>query len=146
MLLDYSAVFPHLAKTGGYVRTSIKTDNYNCIAWAAGKDTEWWEPDPYGVLAWPAGAPREYTLAAYLAAFKTVGFKKCANPDAEDGFEKIAIFLKGGVPQHAARLLPSGKWTSKMGPDDDISHALDGLNGSIYGDHSVYMRRPIKKA
>lgn len=146
MLTNFAAIFPNLNPSGGYKRTSPSAKEYNCIAWAAGIDSEWWEPDPFGLWAWPPKAPREYSVQAYIAAYQTLGFRRCPSAIPEVGFEKIAIFTKGGVPQHAARLLGTGEWTSKMGQDQDISHALDGLNGSVYGDHSVYMKRRITTA
>jgi hypothetical protein len=63
----------------------------------------------------------------------------------EIGIEKIALYLKNGAPSHAARQLPDGKWSSKLGEADDITHTLDGLNGDRYGAHSKYMQRPRTK-
>jgi hypothetical protein len=56
---------------------------------------------------------REETLAAFQAAFATVGFVVCQDESAEPGFEKIAIFGDADGPQHVARQLPTGRWTSK---------------------------------
>jgi hypothetical protein len=58
------------------------------------------------------------------------------------GFEKIAIYVLDEKPQHAARQLPNGKWTSKLGQYEDIEHnALEGLEGSIYGYVACVMKR-----
>jgi hypothetical protein len=37
-----------------------------------------------------------------------------------------------GTPTHAARQLPDGTWTSKLGISEDIQHALDDLAGAVY--------------
>ena len=58
------------------------------------------------------------------------------------GSKKIAIYQSGGLPTHAARQLPDGQWTSKLGRNIDISHTLPGLEGPEYGQVAVFMRRP----
>src|SRR5258707_504293 len=59
--------------------------------------------------------------------FTAVGYTVCDNDLLEPGYEKIALFALGGVPKHAARQLPTGQWTSKLGPMEDIEHALNDL-------------------
>lgn len=54
--------FPQLGK---YDETSPVTGTYNCIAYAAGDDTVWWQPLPPNVYYWPRGIPKSYGLAAY---------------------------------------------------------------------------------
>ena len=48
------------------------------------------------------------------------------NSAPEEGFERIALFAKHKLGKleatHAARLLPNGCWTSKLGPCEDIEH------------------------
>jgi hypothetical protein len=51
-----------------------------------------------------------------------VGFAVCADGALEDGIEKIGIYADGPEYMHAARHLETGKWTSKMGPDERIEH------------------------
>jgi hypothetical protein len=64
----------------------------------------------------------------------------------EAGFEKVALFADAQqTPKHAARQLQSGSWTSKLGPEEDISHSIYGLEGSKYGDAVVYMKRPLPR-
>jgi hypothetical protein len=50
------------------------------------------------------------------------------------------------VPKHAARQLPSGRWTSKLGPMEDIEHALHDLTGMAYGSVVLVMKRPVLPA
>lgn len=144
------AKFPNLTQAG-YEVTSPQTPDYNCIAWAAGDDSAWWEPVPAGDDAskvmggyyWPRGVPLEPTLASYERAFKRQGYRVCDSRDLEDDWEKIAIFVDGqGRPTHAARQLESGDWASKLGALEDIEHkALDGVSGPSYGDVGLVMRR-----
>lgn len=48
-----------------------------------------------------------------------------------------------GIPQHAARLQPNGKWTSKLGELQDIEHRLRDLEGEVYGSVVLVMKRPV---
>ncbi|MEO8455261.1 MAG: hypothetical protein ABI454_08875 [Sphingomicrobium sp.] len=81
-------------------------------------------------------------MNAYIAAFASRGYKRCKDGSLEEGVEKIAIYSLHGVPEHAARQLESGIWTSKLGDLDDISHTLEALEKVHYGDVAVFMARP----
>jgi hypothetical protein len=126
--------------------TSLEDKNYNCIAWAAEEDDRWWWPtaDYY----WPVGVDREETVDAFVKAFEAIGYERCVDGTLEAGFQKVAIYASSrGVPTHAARQLPSGDWTSKMGSDCDIEHSTvesvrDWPNGRSYGSVAVHMRKP----
>jgi hypothetical protein len=133
--------FPNLPATG-YAVTSPPTSDYNCIAWAAGVTDDWWWPDPMGVSFWPPGARREETVAAFVEAFQTLGYVACPDDRLEAGFEKVALYARGGAPKHAARQLPNGKWTSKLGELEDVEHTLDGIAGAWYGSVVQVMKRP----
>lgn len=78
-----------------------------------------------------------------IDAYRIVGFEECESPDLEDGYEKVAIFADATHdPRHAARQLPNGKWTSKLGDHVDIEHAaVQAVGGEFYGEPVVYMRR-----
>ena len=136
------SAFPNL-ETEGYQETSPASGKYNCIAWAAGVTSEWWWPDPNGAYPWPAGVPRAVTIDAFLQAFATQGFQSCETSDLETGFEKIAIFSLQGKPTHAARQLPDGLWSSKLGKYLDITHGLQGLEGPVYGKATHFMKRAV---
>src|SRR5439155_19099867 len=94
---------------------------------------EWWWPDSMGVSPWPASARREETVAAFVEAFQSLGYLPCIDDSVEPGFEKVALYALAGLPKHAARQLPNGRWTSKLGALEDIEHTLDGLVGAWYG-------------
>jgi hypothetical protein len=130
--------FPGLAQSAFEI-TSQPTRDYNCIAWAAGDSDRFWWPGAF----WPAAVGRKVTRANFIRAFEGIGYKVCATPDPEEGYEKVALYEDRGVPTHAARLLPNGSWTSKLGHAHDISHSLEGLNGSQYGAPVIFMRRPV---
>jgi len=139
--------FPNL-DDDNYIHTSQPTPDYNCIAWAATVNDKWWQPDPYYAYYWPEGVPREYTLAAYEAAYQTVGFEVCENGTYESGYEKIVIYVdSSNVPQHAARLLNETHWTSKLGVSEDISHTTpEVLEGQTYGTPKVFMKRELQRS
>ena len=138
-------LFPLLTATG-YQITSSVDPNYNCVGWAAGQTSPWWWPDPGGFDFWPPEVARTESLAAFVQAFGTLGYEICQDSTLERGWEKVAIYALEGTPLHAARQLPNGKWTSKLGPDEDIEHELDGLAGTTYGAVAQILRRPTAKA
>jgi hypothetical protein len=123
-----------------YDVTSDPVDEYNCIAWAAGDDSIWWDPIEDGYF-WPEGAPREYTLAAYVRAFELSGFMVCEGEDPAEGYEKIALYVNDGGRVHAARQLDALYWTSKLGRYHDIRHPLRALVEE-YGAVRIFMRKP----
>lgn len=134
--------FPRLV--GRYSITSPKDPTYNCVAWAAGRDDSWWEPDPLEIYYWPPEASRRLTIDAYEEALRSLGYGRCTAADVESGFEKLAIYADvNGKPTHIARQLPDGTWTSKLGKLEDIRHdSLQGLVGIDYGFPIRYMKRP----
>jgi hypothetical protein len=138
-------LFPGLAGST-FAVTSPASPRYNCIAWAAEDPGNWWWPDEEGIGFWPAGVPREVTLAVFVAAFATRGYETCPGGDPEPGWQKIALDAKDGVPTHAGRLLPTGRWTSKLGPKEDIEHDLTALEGLLYGAVAGFMKRPLAPA
>jgi hypothetical protein len=137
--------FPGLAASN-FIVTSPRTPNYNCIAWAAGDEQHWWEPLGLGGYYWPPGIPREYTRDAYILAFRRQGYRECGDASLDDGYEKIALFFdRNGMPTHAARQLPDGNWTSKLGAWEDIQHdRLEAVEGPSYGRASLFMRRKTR--
>ena len=68
--------FPNLNR-GEYRVTSEASTRYNCIAWAAGVNTNWWwpDPDPDGNTYWPDLAPSEETLASFRIVFESLGYR-----------------------------------------------------------------------
>ena len=140
---EVEAQLPRLSG-GDYRITSSKTVAYNCFAWAAKDTTRVWSPVMLGSgVYWPPGIPALPSLSGVFDAYTICGFEVCGSPDQEDGYEKIAIFTTAqGDPRHAARQLPNGAWTSKLGDHVDIEHdQLDLVGGPFFGEPAVYMRR-----
>jgi hypothetical protein len=125
--------------------TSLSTPVYNCIAWAAGDEECWWQPDSgLGGYYWPTNLPPGQSISNYVRAFRQLGYRECGDGALEQGFEKIALYVNdSGDAQHAARQLPDGTWTSKLGKGHDIQHGTaESLCGDQYGQIAVFMRRP----
>ena len=131
--------FPRLTPQNHRV-TSPASVEYNWVAWAAGDAENWWQP---GVF-WPVDSrPQDYGLDVLEAAFKAIGFEVCDHDAPEPGFEKVALYSDGLYYTHAARQLPGGTWTSKLGKSEDIEHDTpDAVAGGVYGEVAILMRRP----
>ena len=142
MSASLEAAFPQLLSSG-YRVTSPPDQDYNCIAWAAGDGEQWWWPDPLGLYYWPDGVLRAETLEAFVACYRHQGYEQAANSDREPGWEKIALYAdENGTPTHAARQLPSGAWTSKLGQLEDIEHSTpEALTSAVYGKAAITLRR-----
>ena len=137
------ASFPDLDADGGVV-IQPPDPTFNCVAWAAGvTDAVWWPSDPDGY--WPPRVPGELTVAAMAAALATAWYTPCTDGDHETGFEKAAVYVRGGAPTHVARQLADGRWTSKLGRDCMVSHGTPGgVEGAVYGTVAAYFRRPTR--
>lgn len=135
--------FPRL-RLESFQVTSPREVKYNCIAWAAEDDQNFWWP---GGKYWPNGVKKDDSVAAFIAAFATKQYVTCANADLETGFQKVALYVdeQRGRVTHAARQLPDGRWTSKLGKVWDIIHSLEGVCGPhpAYGRVAQILRRPI---
>jgi hypothetical protein len=128
--------FPRLTADNHRV-TSPESPDYNCVAWSAGDTQHWWQPGVY----WPVPVA-SYGLDALELAFRTLGYEPCPDGSLEPGFEKVALYASGQFYTHAARQLPSGKWTSKLGRLEDIEHDNpEDVAGGAYGEVSGFMRR-----
>ncbi len=95
--------FPRLGETGAYERRSPEDLNYNCIAFASGDTDRWWWPGNYPGTFWPEGVSHRETIDAFVSAFESLGYETCLHGRPEPGVEKVALFVKDGVPEHAAR-------------------------------------------
>lgn len=148
---DIDRHYPKLADTG-YVITSQETPVYNCIAWAAGDTTRWWECgedgpiDEPGVYS-PEGARYGFGLEALISAFEVIGYELCLDggPEPEEGYDRIALYAEASEWRHAARLLKDGRWSSKLGDLEDVSHDSPGdVCGRFNGELACFMRRAIR--
>lgn len=84
----------------------------------------------------------EETLSAYIQAYQTLGYTPSDREILETGYDKIALYVdENGIPIHAAKQLPNGKWSSKLGWLEDIEHELEGLIGDRYGKVGQVLKR-----
>jgi hypothetical protein len=134
--------WPFLASEG-YVATSEATWDYNCIAFAADVETQWWWPDEDGNAFWPLTVPREETKQAFIDAYATLNYEVCNDGLLEEEYEKIVIYVSNGQPTHASKQLPDGRWKSKLGDWEDIQHNTPkAVEEHVYGKAEIYMKRP----
>ena len=140
--MSLEELFPNL-ENDAFEITSDATADYNCIAWALGLNDAKWDPSPW--YYWPRSVPRNHAVSTIEAIFSSFGFVKCESGNAEEGFGKVAIFSVDGVEYaHIARQLSDGRWTSKLGNLEDITHAdCNSLTGQEYGSVLSWMRRRI---
>ncbi|MCI0461253.1 MAG: hypothetical protein L0Z62_30260 [Gemmataceae bacterium] len=135
-----SSQFPRLTATNHRI-TSAADPRYNCIAWSAGDTGRWWQPGVFWPVATP---PDDFGLGALERAFQSLGYQDCGMDSLlEPGFEKVALFGSLLLYTHAARQLPDGRWTSKLGREEDIEHETpDDVAGGVYGAVIKVMKRP----
>jgi hypothetical protein len=135
-------LFPEL-RGSDFRLTSRATALYNCIAWAVGVNDDWWEyRHPY---TWPK-APRNPTVAAAIAVFVGQGFEQCADASPEVGWHKVAVYGDASGYTHAAKQLPNGRWSSKLGKLQDIEHdTLESLYNTDYGKVVCILRKRAKE-
>ena len=139
---NLQAAFPNLFNHFISNNVSNATQDYNCIAWAYGIDTDRFWPNLYG-YKWPQGITNEATVQSFIELFESIGYQQCNDSSFENGFLKVAIFTINEQPKHAARQLPDANWTSKLGFEEDITHSIEGMNNGYYGDATVFMRKAI---
>lgn len=141
------AQLPRLAERN-YELASPADPTYNCFAWAAGDTTRVWSPTLIGSGSfWPPGIPALPSMPGVVEAYRARGFVECRSPELEPGVEKIALFSDSlGEPRHAARQLPTGEWTSKLGDHVDIRHEeVAAVGGILYGEPTVFMCRETER-
>ncbi len=96
---------------------------------------------------------RDSSIASLVHAYATKGYEVCS----EDGrtfdpdFDKIVLYVQVWGSErrgmHAAKLMPNGMWSSKIGSLHDIEHPTpEDVIHRDYGVPEVYMRKPRRKA
>lgn len=147
------AAFPGLKDDPDFKITSPSDPNYNCIAWAYHYNNRWMWPGGVeekvmdGFHYWPDGIEDSTDVAAFIEAFRKTGYEICEDYGFEEGFRKIALYVKQGSSEctHAARQLNNGKWTSKLGDYHDIQHGTPyTLEGRVYGVVHCIMKRDYR--
>lgn len=143
---DLEESIPRLSGTG-YELTSEPSEDYNCIAWAAGDTSKRWD-DENEDLHWPEQAIlRDGTVASLIEAFAALGYEISENSALEPGFEKVALYGSDGKWHHMAKQLSDGQWSSKCGKLDDITHTeLADVYCREYGVVCCFMKREATKS
>jgi hypothetical protein len=134
---EWESLFPDL---GDWTETSKPTKSYNCFAFAVGDEEKRWDP---WVYYWPPNVPKGYDLEKFIRAYETEGFRQCDDGTLVEGIEKLVIYVhpRSGV-EHAARQEADGKWKSKIGDFEDITHEMpESLAGKEYGEPRCFMQR-----
>lgn len=104
----------------------------------------WWWPTTRSPAYWPAGCALLPSTDSFVAAFETLGFGLCSNGNHDASLEKIVFYVGyDGNVTHAARQLPDGEWTSKLGRLEDIRHVTPDVLRRPYGIPLVYMARSV---
>jgi hypothetical protein len=132
--------FPRLTPANHRIASPATVD-YNCVAWSVGDTEHWWQPGVY----WPIEArPGDFGIGVLEEMFRTRGDTDCGmDAGLEPGFEKVALFGSSLYYTHAARQLPHGRWTSKLGKTEDIEHDTPhDVGGGVYGDVFRILKRP----
>ena len=134
------AEFPNAQKEPFFV-TSDSSGSYNCIAWALELQHLFLWPASSRKFDWLPDLPRKNTVQVFLQFFQRNGYESCFDGEPEEGFQKIALFAKEKKPTHAARQLPNGFWTSKLGGWVDVQHTLQAMEGGLYGNVALFLKR-----
>lgn len=122
--------------------TSPETATYNCVAWALHDSERWWEADEN--YFWKEGIVFDNKISTFIQLFEQFGFAICSDAALEKSSEKIALFSNdGGDCSHIARQLENGLWTSKLGVSYDVAHTLNGIEGGLYGEVMLIMKKAI---
>ena len=144
------SAFPKLKDDVDFKFTSQATPNYNCIAWALHYEDRWMWPGGEeakffdGFNYWPDGVEDDEDITAFIFAFQLKGYSVCESWNHEEGYRKIALYVKEGTTKctHASRELSSGKWTSKLGEFHDIQHGTPlSIEGENYGKVYCVMKK-----
>lgn len=144
--------FPGLKYDKNFKVTSKATSDYNCIAWALQYTDRFMWPNSEatagldGVYYWPDGIEKNEDISAFVEAFRQKGYEICTNGDFEEGYRKIALYVKPGTTEctHAARQLRNGFWTSKLGSLEDIQHGTAfTIQGVAYGVLGCFMKKAV---
>ena len=133
--------FPNL-RDEGFTVIDPPSDMYNCIAYAAGDTSQWWDHTPRRY--WPSYATRSERIESLQEVFVGLGFEECYDVTFQFGYQKIALYEDKGTWEHATTQIPNQAWRSKMGRGPVIEYrSPESLSDGPYGNPMVYMRRVV---
>lgn len=140
----FKAHFPALTDVAAK-KTSEPDESYNCIAWAFEDNRRFWWPSRRAY--WPVAFFGRTVKQAFDDWLLFDGWSITQDRSYSADYFKIALYEFNGTPTHAARLLPSNLWTSKLGRSLDLAHTLDELEGPSYGQVSaVYQKHSTRSS
>ena len=91
---------------------------------------------------WPSLVPRDSKQTTLIKAFEAVGFEVCKDGEPQKGYDKVALYSLNGQWTHAARILSTSIYHSKMGRSWDVQHSSgDIFKETIYGTVFCFMQR-----
>ena len=115
------------------------SDRYNCIAYAAGDASRWWDHNEGNY--WPTNVTRSDRIESLKELFTILGFEQCKDSRIEASYQKVALYEQQGAWTHATIQTPGGRWRSKIGQGPVIEHhSPESLSGEMYGVPTIYMR------
>src|SRR5262249_40151901 len=115
---EHRAGFPRLREE--FEVLAAASPSYNCIGWSLGFNNSW---------VWPVEAGQTVSLYHFDALYRYYGFTRVnklayrRQPDHDKVVLYAARRANGHItPTHAARQMPDGSWTSKLGSLPLIRH------------------------
>jgi hypothetical protein len=119
--------------------------NYNCLAYALGDKSQWWEPPKGPEQYWPPGFSPDLSVETVVSIIKTHGFIVDSDTVGTPETDAIAIYAEGDEWTHFAKF-SGGSWSCKLGDGHDvIGVKLENLVGTLYGNVVKVLRRPPKE-
>jgi len=114
----------------------------NCLAFALGDQSNWWEPPKGAGQYWPPGFPNDTTVETVEAIIRIHGFTVELLPTETPEGDAIAVYATGNQWKHFAKF-SHGEWSSKLGEGNDVSGiSLEDLEMPMYGKVVKILCRP----
>lgn len=137
---DVERILPTLK--GRDLSLSPEDFNVNCLAFAVGDNTQWWEPPSGHGTYWPQGFREDLSVQTVEEILKLHGFTVESDRAETPDTDAIAIYGERGEWTHFAKFA-NGKWSSKLGELDDVEDImLDDLEVPDYGKCLKILKRP----
>ena len=128
--------FPNLGLSD-FEFTSLRDEDYNCVAWGLESKEDWIQfKDEEGNY--------DLRICTYLKYFEERGYSIITDLNVNETTSKVAIYFDNntGDFKHVSRQLDNGRWTSKIGDWEDLSHSsIEVLLGKSYGNDFVLMQK-----
>jgi hypothetical protein len=139
---DVERDFPGLV--GVNYGLSDENFNVNCLAYAMGDSSNWWEPPNGQGQYWPDGFDEDTSVKTIEKILKLHGYTEEIEIGTMPTEDAIAIYGDGKEWMHFAKF-SNGTWSSKLGDGHDVDgHSLEHLVGHIYGGVCKILSRPEK--